>query len=640
MMTTKDIIASTSETKRSDDGVTEVDQTPRPIVAESETVPPKVNWENRVFTDKIWAFVYLAAFASYLACGATLWARANPRFEFIDAGNETVRVVSEYYRNDVEQCCATRIEDNSVIVLFDFDLCDDLTVDNAVRKRQLQWEEHRRLQEDGDSTTSPNSKLQPGDGMFDAFLEAPEVFVTLCFMGLFLAMAWIVLIRFFAIPIVFATEAVKVAFFLYLTIKNFQEGLTGAAVVSIVCAGGVIGWAIFVRKQLIFAGKVLSHAAQSFKENMSMFCAFLPVLALYATNAYLFVTFWSKSFENVEVVEIEGACRYQSPSYTSGMVLYISLAYLWSVLLFSMMRLSIIATVIGSWHFHPVNPPGIVRAVWNTCTASFGTVSAASLVATIAEKLNRMLLKEALWKQCCNPLFCILMPLYCLFGHCIRMFILMLTKFSVILHVFTGQAWLGSAKKVFKILKRHFKGGFVTEYASSSVLTLGSFAFSIAIYFSAWAWLDNVFDTDTFIGVNDETILVIAYLFFALFNIWYPVLGVYLIILANRFLSTLEVDPNTWVVPFAATFVGCISMMFFTYLAGIFLDTVDVLFLCFAIDRDNQVDLSNDEFAKLVHEGVETVIAEPDWSDASEGEEDNSNVESPKVVAAEPVTTY
>ena len=106
--------------------------------------------------------------------------------------------------------------------------------------------------------------------------------------------------------------------------------------------------------------------------------------------------------------------------------------------------------------------------------------------------------------------------------------------------------------------------------------------------------------------------MVIVWLFFALFNIWYPVLGLYLIILLNRWLSNWnELDPALWVTPLAATFIACIAMMFFTCLAGIFLDTVDVLFLCFAIDRDNNVDMSEDEFAKLVMEGVHTVLETP-----------------------------
>lgn len=642
---------------------------PRAVVAASDTVPPKVNWEERQFTDKVWGVLYLLALIAFLACGFTLMSKAHPRYTFHEATVTTdeingieiyetveVRVVSDHFKDSVAQCCANKggVDDG-------WDLCSELTLDDAVRRRRLQFEERRRLQEEDDTSTPATlhkSKLEQGDGMFDAFLEAPHIAVTLSFLALFLALLWIVLIRYFATPIVFATEAIKAAFFFYLMVRQLMEGATGSAIVALVCALGTIGWGIYTRKQLLFAGKVLSHAAKSFKENMAMFCAFIPVLGLYSFNAYLFVTFYAKSFEVVEVQEWENcyadydplsptygqeicytSCYYWSPSYTTGMVVYISLTYLWSVLLFSQMRLSIIANVIGSWHFHPENQPGIAKAVRNTCTTSMGTLSVSSLITTVAEKLNRLFLTETLWQQCCNPIFCILLPFYLCFGYCIKMFIIMLTKFSVILHVFTGKSWLGSAKKVFKIMKRHFKGGFVTEYASTNVLTLGSYVFSISIFFICWVWMDREFKTETFIGINEDSFLVILWVFFGLFNIWYPVLGIFVLIVVSRWLSKWDfLAPTDWVVPFAASFVGCIAMMFFTYLGGIFLDTVDVLFLCFAVDRDNHRDLSNDEFAKLVNEGVDTVITDPDWSegDANDAEwEGEDNVE--PVVPAMPV---
>eukprot|EP00560_Eucampia_antarctica_P006292 CAMPEP_0197824870 /NCGR_PEP_ID=MMETSP1437-20131217/2076_1 /TAXON_ID=49252 ORGANISM="Eucampia antarctica, Strain CCMP1452" /NCGR_SAMPLE_ID=MMETSP1437 /ASSEMBLY_ACC=CAM_ASM_001096 /LENGTH=123 /DNA_ID=CAMNT_0043424671 /DNA_START=1738 /DNA_END=2112 /DNA_ORIENTATION=- len=58
-----------------------------------------------------------------------------------------------------------------------------------------------------------------------------------------------------------------------------------------------------------------------------------------------------------------------------------------------------------------------------------------------------------------------------------------------------------------------------------------------------------------------------------------------------------------WIPPLAAAFVGCISMMFFTYISGIILDIIDTLFLCYAIDKDNHVD-SPDQELKLLVEAI------------------------------------
>jgi len=185
----------------------------------------------------------------------------------------------------------------------------------------------------------------------------------------------------------------------------------------------------------------------------------------------------------------------------------------------------------------------------------------------------------------------------------------------VILHVFTGLPFVGSGKKVIKILKRHFKGGFVTEVTSKGVLTLGAYVFSIGVTFAAWAWFDARFRTETLVGGKDA-LWFILYIFVGLFNLYYPVLGMYIIILANNLLLSWEKSmwdddressdkegtsyQHYWVSPLAAIFVGCLAMSFFTFIAEIFLDTIDVSFLCYAINKDNNVDLSNDDFEVLV----------------------------------------
>merc|ERR1712045_31609 len=85
---------------------------------------------------------------------------------------------------------------------------------------------------------------------------------------------------------------------------------------------------------------------------------------------------------------------------------------------------------------------------------------------------------------------------------------------------------------------------------------------------------------------------------------------------------------HLWIPPLAATFVGCIAMMFFTFLSSIFLDIITTLFLCFAVDKDNNIDLTDTEFEALAKESpnyidceVETVpsATSPDYNDDPEG---------------------
>lgn len=570
----------------------------RTLVPVESTVPPKVLWrkEERAFTDKVWGVTYILTFVAFLSCGFVLVANSKPKYERDSEGN---RMVSSHFQSDVQTCCEglTEQDRNSGI----FDLCNEIEASNNGG---------RRLQ-------AGDSKFDGDEGIFDAFMEAPEIIVGLLALAAFLSVVWVVLLRFFSRPIVILTEVFKIAVFVYMGVV---QDSTGTRVLCFLTAVGLIIYDVWTRKEILFAAKILEHSTKALKENPSMFVGCIIVKIVYALNAFLFVLFFASAFNVVEVKAVDTCwegdgectqqCRYEYPSYVGRMSYFLGFAYLWSVVLFAKMRLSIIATIIGSWHFHREDKPGVMRAILNSCTTSVGTLAISSLISTVAERINRKL-QEPCWRSWIGPAACVTLPLQlflCIFGQCLETLIRMLTKFAVILHVFTGLPFLGSAKKVFKIMSRHFKGGFVTEVTSAGVLNLGAYVFSIGIALLAWAWLDARFDCSTLPGGSDAA-YVIGWILLGLFNLWYPVLGIYVIILLNRFLTALEwPDENgeaqhfqhLWLNPLAAIFVGCLSMMFFSYIAAIFLDTVDVLFLCFAIDKDNNVDLSNDEFQSLI----------------------------------------
>ena len=99
-------------------------------------------------------------------------------------------------------------------------------------------------------------------------------------------------------------------------------------------------------------------------------------------------------------------------------------------------------------------------------------------------------------------------------------------------------------------------------------------------------------------------------------NTWYPILGIYLIIFLNSYLKdTSSIENHVWIPPLAASFVGCISMIMFKFVSAIFLDTIDTMFLCFAIDKDNNVINPDNEFANIasqVSNYIEVPTNEPE----------------------------
>ncbi len=581
---------------------------PRSRVLPEDTVPPKVHYSQRQFTDKIWGAANVLFYLAYLITGFIIVSRSHARHVTQDDGT---RVLNEYYQADAQTCCA-----NNGGVGF---VCDLLDSD---RRRRL---------------TSGGSKFDGDEGIFDAFSEAPEIIIGLLAIVIGVAVLWTVLLRFFAKPIVILVEVLKIAGVIYVGI--IQE-VTETRIMCFVGAALMIAYVIWQRKNILFAAKMISHSTVSLKENPSVLLGSLLIKGLYAGNAALFVLFFSKSFNVVEVVDLAehygrnsyysySYCTFAYPNYVQQIGIFWGLAYLWTLLLFSQMRLSVIATIVGSWHFHPEDKPGLFTAMKNIFT-SFGTLSVSSLIATIAEEVNRRMNRSALYWI--SPTRCITWPLdccMCIFGRAIQACIQMLTSYATVLHVFTGENFIGSARNSFKILSRHFEGGFVTDITSRALFTIASYAFSFCVALITWVWIDARFETGSFLNSYDNYMWILLFIII-LFSLYYPVLGIYGMIIANKYLrdfermkmiqaaegSTDDVydddgfmiffsnEPSNhiWIPPLAATFVGCIAMMFFTFMSGIFLDIVTTLFLCFAIDKDNNVDLDGTEFQALVKE--------------------------------------
>ena len=111
----------------------------------------------------------------------------------------------------------------------------------------------------------------------------------------------------------------------------------------------------------------------------------------------------------------------------------------------------------------------------NTVTKSLGTVSFSALILAIVEEIKRRL--KFRWYHHCGPQCVVTAPIACIaimlmwvLENCFKM----LTKFTLIIHTFSGLDFLGSAKKCFGVMGRHFENGFITDYASQAVLQVGA----------------------------------------------------------------------------------------------------------------------------------------------------------------------
>ena len=638
----------------------------KPTVKRQDTIRPEIVWrpEDRQATNKAWsqrqqsfswgcAFLFWVSYFFFLGSSIFILSKARPKYSLDVYGQ---KAVSEYYEGDVQMCC-DEIEAAGEDIA-EWGLCHKLDVSKTGRR-----------------LAAGSSKFEGDEGIFDAFLQAPRIIFGLIMCVAMVAATWIMLLRNFADSMVFGTEIAKVVLLLLFSF------CTGGAVsfVSILMALGLAVLAYKKRNELAQAARVISHSALAFRTNPRMVGGLLAVKLIFVFQAFFFIIMITASFEIVEVIKraapvyqsrcpvgkvdnftlsdsfcfldtvtmqcegnncisldpqpesFESDCVYSYPSYVRRINYFQIFAWFWSVLVFDKIRLAVVSMVVGSWHFHSIDAekPTVATALKTSFTKSIGTLAFAGAITGFLERFRKNRNPAAFaccWCWWLGPQILCFLPfqaLWCLFGTCLTEAMQLFTKFSVIVHVFTGLPLDQAASQCKKIMNRHFVGGFITEYSTKSMLMAGSYIFSTAIAFLTWSWVDATFEcttlTDTTAGQSGFLIFLFwVILFLVIFS--YPMIGLILIVMINSLLEKSEeskhmageeTTQHLWISPLAAAFVGCTAKLIFDFMSGIILDTVDTMFLCFAIDQDNGINRGQNEFATIVKAMPGYVIASP-----------------------------
>ena len=289
------------------------------------------------------------------------------------------------------------------------------------------------------------------------------------------------------------------------------------------------------------------------KENPKIIFGSFVFKVLYVFNTFLFLYFFCETVYVIKVENIFGVgCTFVNPSYIHGIRIYLSFTYLWTNLLLDKMRLNLIATIVGSWHFHKDKIPSLFLTFWNTFK-SLGTLSLAAVITSLAEKLNTSndtRIGIIPWIIAFPVILAFKTLSYC-YGAAFKRLVNMLTKYAVILHAITGNGFVESGQLSFGILSQHFQSGLVTELTSKSVLILGSYVLSISLALISWSWIDSYFGCDTFgnfLMVQDYVVLLVL-----LLSTYWGIMGVYLISGLNFILQHIAPDDNNlWIPPVAA----------------------------------------------------------------------------------------
>ena len=474
---------------------------------EPKTVPPRVALENDQPFDKSYGRVLKLCYTLSIACSIWIFVNARPKYK---TNSDGTKEISDYFLPKVEECCLEIFDQRHT-----YGLCAML---------KSEEEDVRRLE------AKKSSKFVGDEGIFDAFLDRPDIVCYLSFVIISFTLIWIQLLKKYAKPMVIVTEAIKVLALLSLTwlIITSSNSIMTTILMIIV----ILFYRIYVYKSydhIMKSANVLSHAAVLVRDNANMTFGLFGLKIVYSLQAALLLITFCTSYEIVEVRPYDSrSCHYASPTYLMYVNTFQIIVWVWVVWTLEMIRLFIIASITGSNYFHPNVKLSFSKVLNRALGSSFGTLSFAGLITSLLDIVRKRNRRWCFW---CGPqilFFAFIELLICLFGVCMLNMAYVFTKFSVVLHAITGKSFEDSGRQCHEIMRRRFVGGYITEISSQSVLWFSSIMFSLLTSTISWWWMDLAFQCNSFAENTWNLILILLGLIF-----FHPVLGVVVVIWIN-----------------------------------------------------------------------------------------------------------
>lgn len=576
----------------------------------AQTVPPYVVAEHHRIKNSDYSYGNVLILFYFLFLTSSIWVfvNAHPKYKVTEGG---VKTISDYYYPEVEQCCAS------------IDSTLDRDDENLAERQQdglcsmIHDSQNQRYLEEADRL---KPKLLGDEGIFDAFLERPDIILFISMVIITFTVTWVYLLQRYTKPVVIVTEVIKalgvviVGAYLILVIPSISY----IFILSIVLSYGTF---VFTNiEEILKASKVIKHSVTHIRKNAGTTYKLLTLKIVYCLQTALLLITLCTSYEIVEVRPFLGSCYFVSPGYMKYLNSFQITIWMWAVWTLDMVRLFIVAYTTGTSYFGQNGQDGILTKfssiLRSALTKSFGTLVFAGLVTSFLDLFRKRDKRCFFWFGPQIVFFAMIEMILCLFGSCLLNLAYVWTKFSVIIHAFQGTSFQESSKRCSQIMRRRFFGGYITEFSSSSVLWLSSVFFSCSVALISWGWFDASFNCSSF---EDSSFLLFPIIMGILFM--HPVFGVLAVIGINMSIQKFETYhyenglptyQHLWVPPLAAAFVGFATKLVFTYMGGIILDAVDTMLLCFAIDEDNGVqERSQDEFTFIVKDMKEYIKADP-----------------------------
>mmetsp|Transcript_10685 Transcript_10685/g.26363 ORF Transcript_10685/g.26363 Transcript_10685/m.26363 type:complete len:616 (-) Transcript_10685:459-2306(-) len=391
--------------------------------------------------------------------------------------------------------------------------------------------------------------------------------------GIIGSVCYVLLFRRFPAGMVNISIIATIVWSVIMTIAGFASGAVAVGIILLICTLLTAAFFWWIRGDIKMCARLMGVSGQALTDNGWLIPATMGVkilgigLLIYQLAAVICasnVVTYSPAVNVIKTPDADptlssqiGQCTYTQggapvdccqmrwPAWVAPFIGIACFAMAWLSQVLLQAKLSIVAHVIAQWYWHPAGQWGsgdskaaTGAALRHTLNTNFGTVSFAALIITLIEMLRSALNSKKRDNIFWCMLNCIVQPILAMCE--------MFTRFATIAAAITGQPFVVAAKDIFGVLKRNFLQTYtlwwIPGFATGLTVFLFSLAWGVLSFFVAWVG-NSKQDSDNQVAVS-----------------WITALICFLVML-----------------------------LILSYAAGILLDCINCVYICFAMDRDQKV---------------------------------------------------
>jgi len=432
--------------------------------------------------------------------------------------------------------------------------------DNDLLKERDACREGARMLE-----SAPLRQLQFGDMSLWTFLAENAGIVGGVFAGMIVVAAgWLFCFRKCAKAMVWGMALVDIALLCY------AEQFVVAAIFAVVC--GVF------RNGINVAAIIMQEATKALQDNPSLWVNCTLIQAVYVLYVVFFISACAASGSTYQVTGPELGCTLE---IVEQPVDFYVVSFVFISAFLANAKTIVTASTISHWFFPSAGGEGAEGAVKIEGNAGTTGMKWAFLDMAGANAISAVIttIVDAIRRQATNKCLCVATAgvVYCLwkcFENCIKQF----ARFALIGGTISGKGFFDAAKWSFDVISKHLGQGIITGSVASNVMTVGTYILSTAFGLIA------MFAANEAMGIEEPVISGGALQGFTVAMVYFISMPFLCLILIALVIGGMGMGADATAIVFAI-FIGCIGHLFFKFVSEFVLNTTDVIFMCFCLER-------------------------------------------------------